>query len=256
MTDELPPLERLRAEFPAGTVGKLPKPFRKDAEKGTCRECGGYHGLPAVHLDFVGHAAVTDRFLNVDPEWNWEPFSLDQMGLPALDRDGNLWIRLTVCGVTRIGVGDGPSMKERIGDALRNAAMRFGVALSLWTKDELESGHSETKAVDPRTEALERMEQTARDVGHPDAIPEHFPGAEEIATIPEPGTGKPSPGNADPEMGKKIYALCKDNNRDPVAEATRILGFSVTNTQLLSTPDAAKVFNALSADGLKFKRKS
>ena len=31
-------------------------------------------------------------------------------------------------------------MKERIGDAIRNAAMRFGVALDLWSKEELESG--------------------------------------------------------------------------------------------------------------------
>lgn len=152
MTTDLAALEKLREEFPPGTVGVLPKPYKKDSPRGKCDECGGYHGLPAVHLDFVGHAAVTDRFLNVDPEWSWEPFSLDEKGLPALDRDGNLWIRLTICGVTRIGVGTGPSMKERIGDALRNAGMRFGVALSLWTKDELESGYSESKAAPQESE--------------------------------------------------------------------------------------------------------
>lgn len=137
--------DKLRAKFPKDTVGVLPKPFKKESPKGNCRECGGYHGLPAVHLDFVGHAAVTDRLLSVDPEWTWEPFAVGPDGLPALDRQGNLWIRLTVAGVTRIGIGDGTSLKETIGDAIRNAAMRFGVALSLWTKDELESGHAEDK---------------------------------------------------------------------------------------------------------------
>ena len=45
--------------------------------------------------------------------------------------------------LTRIGYGDagqkkgGDAMKERIGDALRNAAMRFGAALELWHKGEL-----------------------------------------------------------------------------------------------------------------------
>lgn len=112
--------ERLRAPFPRETIGKLPK--------------GG------VQLDYVGHAAVTDRLLSVDPEWNWEPMGTTPEGLPALDRDGNLWIRLTIHGHTRLGVGDGRSMKEKIGDALRNGAMRFGVALDLWSKDELESG--------------------------------------------------------------------------------------------------------------------
>ena len=110
----------LRKEFPKSAIGKLPK--------------GG------ALLDYVGHAAVTDRLLAVDPEWTWEPFATDAMGLPLEDRAGNLWIRLTVCGVTRIGVGDGKTAKEKIGDALRNASMRFGVALDLWSKEELEKG--------------------------------------------------------------------------------------------------------------------
>lgn len=55
-----------------------------------------------------------------------------------------MWIKLTVLGMTRLGYGDadgktGPSaMKERIGDALRNAGMRFGMALDLWHKGVLE----------------------------------------------------------------------------------------------------------------------
>lgn len=132
--------DQLRAPFPKDVVGILPKPYKRDSPKGQCRECGGYHGLPAVHLDYVGHAAVTDRLLSVDPEWSWEPMGRTPEGLPALDRDGNLWILLTVNGHTRPGVGDGSSMKERIGDAIRNGAMRFGVALDLWSKEELESG--------------------------------------------------------------------------------------------------------------------
>lgn len=121
MNDKIPEWhEQLRAPFPRETIGKLPK--------------GG------VQLDYVGHAAVTDRLLSVDPEWNWEPMGVTPEGLPALDREGNLWIRLTIHGHTRLGVGDGRSMKEKIGDALRNASMRFGVALDLWSKDELESG--------------------------------------------------------------------------------------------------------------------
>ena len=139
---------QLRAPFPATAIGKLPKPTRKDAQKGNCRECGGYHGLPAVHLDYVGHAATTDRLLAVDPAWTWEPLGTDDRGLPAPDAQGNLWIKLTICGVTRIGVGDGSSMKERIGDAIRNAAMRFGVALDLWSKEELEQSNGAVGALE------------------------------------------------------------------------------------------------------------
>ncbi len=127
----------LRKPFPPESVGQLPKPYKADSPKGNCNECGGYHGLPAVHLDYVGHAAVTDRLLTVDPWWSWEPMAFDQYGSPQMDRDNNLWIKLTVCGVTRLGVGDGKNMKERIGDAIRNASMRFGVGLDLWAKENL-----------------------------------------------------------------------------------------------------------------------
>jgi hypothetical protein len=121
-------LDTLRKPFAPSVIGKLPKKVKRD-DGSTYR----------VELDYVGHAAVTDRLLTADPQWSWEPMALDDQGLPLYDRGGGLWIKLTVCGVTRYGYGDGPDPKQRIGDAIRNAAMRFGVALDLWTKGELES---------------------------------------------------------------------------------------------------------------------
>jgi hypothetical protein len=109
---------KLRKPFPKESIGQLPK--------------GGQL------LDFVGHAATTDRLLTVDPTWTWRPFSLEEMqALPPKLRDAGLWIHLTVCGITRPGFGDGPDPKQCIGDAIRNAAMRFGVALDLWAKESL-----------------------------------------------------------------------------------------------------------------------
>lgn len=133
-------LRLLRAPFEPHQISKLPKPKSKDASKGWCDECHSYHGLPAVHLDYVGHAATTDRLLDADPMWSWEPMAYGPDGLPALDKQGGLWIRLTVNGVTRPGYGSaegktgGNAVKELIGDAIRNASMRFGVALELWHK--------------------------------------------------------------------------------------------------------------------------
>jgi hypothetical protein len=134
---------KLRAPFNPGQINKLPKPYKANSERAQCRECGGFHGMPAMHLDYVGHAALTDRLLEVDPEWSWEPVSMDQDGLPKFDNFGGLWIRLTIGGVTRLGYGDAAGknnangVKEAIGDALRNAGMRFGVALDLWHKGDL-----------------------------------------------------------------------------------------------------------------------
>ena len=137
-------LKKLRDPFAENQISVLPKPYKKDSEKGRCPECGGWHGLPAAHLKYVGHAALTDRLLDVDPLWTWEPLALDAEGLPMYDKNGGLWIKLTICGVTRLGYGNtenttdnGNAEKEIIGDALRNAAMRFGAALDLWHKGDL-----------------------------------------------------------------------------------------------------------------------
>lgn len=154
-------LAKLRAPFLPHHISKLPKPtkaqtetVRADFKKGIrCKECGSWHHPEVIHLDYVGHAALTDRLLDTDPEWSWEPMALRD-GLPAFDASGGLWIKLTVCGVSRLGYGHaatkpnvdpGSREKEIIGDALRNAAMRFGAALDLWHKGDLHAaGEDET----------------------------------------------------------------------------------------------------------------
>lgn len=146
-------LAKLREPFPPEQISKLPKPTVSNEEwkklpKGKCAVCGGYHATSnTIHLDYVGHAALTSRLIDADPGYTWEPFAVDDKGLPLFDaKDGGLWIRLTVCGVTRPGYGHakmntyadvGSREKEVIGDALRNAAMRFGAALDLWHKGDV-----------------------------------------------------------------------------------------------------------------------
>ncbi|MFM0141792.1 hypothetical protein [Paraburkholderia sp. RL18-085-BIA-A] len=142
-------LQRLREPFAEHQISTKPQPTKKDNPKGRCPECGGWHGLPAIHLSYVGHAALTDRLLECDEHWTWEPLSYGPDGLPMIDQSGGMWIKLTVCGLTRLGYGDaqgktGPdAMKERIGDALRNAAMRFGAALDLWHKGDLHGSQND-----------------------------------------------------------------------------------------------------------------
>jgi hypothetical protein len=167
-------LTALRKAFPPEYVGKLPRITCPACSKGQCGEhkkircadCGSWISERHIHLDYVGHADVTIRLLETDPEWDWQPKATDpdpdllkaaiESGSAEIvqavisnappkferDRNGNpvgLWIKLTVGGVTRLGVGSCPSSqndaeKVLIGDALRNAAMRFGVAVDLWAK--------------------------------------------------------------------------------------------------------------------------
>ena len=164
-------LDLLREPFPPHQISKLPKPTAKQTEevksdfkKGIrCQLCGAWHHKDVVHLDYVGHAALTDRLLDCDPMWNWEPVSFDDRGLPAMDANGGMWIKLTVCGQTRLGYGHpdgkkgGDAIKETIGDAMRNAAMRFGAALDLWHKGDLH-GDDDMEEPAPRQEPKPQLD--------------------------------------------------------------------------------------------------
>jgi hypothetical protein len=171
-------LDLLRVPFPEDQISKLPRVSCKacrdrnctnqDHRYIKCQVCKAWITSAHIHLDYVGHAEITDRLLNADPHWYWEPLAVDERGLPAFDRFGGLWIKLTVCGVTRLGYGDakgkepgGDAIKEAIGDALRNAAMRFGAGLDLWAKSDLHAREADAEQ-EPERPAQQQRQQQAR----------------------------------------------------------------------------------------------
>ena len=183
MDDVKKGLELLREPFPENQINKLPKGTKSqnqcpDSEKINCKLCGGWHHPRVIHLDYVGHAALTDRLLNADQLWSWEPLALHE-GLPAFDKTGGLWIKLTVCGHTRLGYGHAESSsykeigsreKEVIGDAIRNAAMRFGAALDLWHKGNLHEPEGAPTADHKKAadELIKKLQET-KTIPHKDA---------------------------------------------------------------------------------------
>ena len=113
-------------------------------------------------ISYLNHAIVTDRLIQVDPNWSWEPMGINLDGTPVIDGVGGLWIRLTLCESTRIGYGasdahqkGADAIKSAISDAIKNAAMRFGVALDLWAKE----APAETKPAPKATKELSTATQ-------------------------------------------------------------------------------------------------
>lgn len=165
-------------------------------------------------LDYVSHAWVTKRLLEIDPEWTWKPVAFDESGLPKFDENGGLWIELTVCGVTRYGYGE-PQGRDKfdlkkgaIGNALRNAAMRFGVALDLWAKESASSG---TKSF-ADSYAPKEPYKPENGLNEPLNPIEDDPWGEQ-----QPYTSGQRPGKTfaadlmtEPQR-KAIYAICKEN---------------------------------------------
>jgi hypothetical protein len=115
----------LREPFPKEQIGKLPATQKRP------------------ELDFVGHAAVTDRLNTVAPDWSYtidEAKRARYVDENGVEHDGAYWIRgtMTIGGVSRPEYGDGSDPKEAIGNFLRRAAMRFGVAIDLWSREDLQ----------------------------------------------------------------------------------------------------------------------
>ena len=96
-----------------------------------------------INLSYVSHAEITRILIDIDPLWNWQPVAW-QDGRPTTHEANGMvtmWATLTLLNKSLIGVGsvraDKPDYeKELVGDFLRNAAMRFGICLSLWSKQD------------------------------------------------------------------------------------------------------------------------
>ena len=111
----------LRKPFPAHLVSRLQKGSRTE--------------------DYVSHAAVVDRLNSVVPGWT--------MGKPdfIIDGDGHIsgvLCSMTIGSVTRWEIGDvdlrskpGAEAKLAMSDWIKRAAMRFGVGIDLWSKEDL-----------------------------------------------------------------------------------------------------------------------
>jgi hypothetical protein len=209
-------------------------------------------------LDFVGHADVTKMLIEIDPEWTWEPVAFDADGLPAYRVENGMahmagW--MTIHGVRRLGIGSVQAskpdlLKELASDYLRNASMRFGICLSLWTKQEWDDvAHTpssptptrpkpqpiqeddapppltdddykpspEEEPVFSKAEGLMKIREVTQKVGRSMPMSEvasHFKGSEfvEIADSAKPrGVKNPQEPASSAQVGK-LTALCINQN--------------------------------------------
>ena len=178
-------------------VGKLPKGGRE--------------------MSYVGHADITRILSEIDPMWTWEPCGWVN-GRPHIHVENGtatMWGHLYVHGKPMLGVGsvraDKPELdKELIGDFLRNASMRFGICLSLWTKSEWSDLGGQPPSPSPRKPPQKPAEKPVADI----AV---------ISTLP-----------VDPELVGRFVKACETAGLDheQVADKADVDLHNVTNEGL------------------------
>lgn len=246
-------------------------------------------------LDFVGHADVTKMLIEVDPEWTWEPVAFDADGLPAYRVENGMahmagW--LTIHGVRRLGIGsvmhNKPDLlKELVSDYLRNASMRFGICLSLWTKQEWDDvAHTPSapitrpvqskpapsyeevppptdadykedsdEAMFTKSEGLMKIREVTQKVGRTmpaSEIASHFQGSEfvEIADSAKPrGVKNPQEPASSAQVGK-LTALCINQNYtkpERLEMASQLAGRTIGDFKELRKGEASELISILIA---------
>lgn len=174
--------DALRKPFDKSQIGRLPATPKRPA------------------LDYVGHAAVTDRLRVAAPDWS---YTVDEM----FTMNDVCWIRgtMTIGDVSRVEYGDGKDPKEAIGNFIRRAAMRWGVAIDLWSREELES----SAGAGPNESAVGRS-----GAGETPAAPVDTAsgGGDELGAAPlgEEGAGQESPSPDVLMKTANFFDLCAD----------------------------------------------
>lgn len=118
----------------SSTWAELRKPFPPERVKTLEKRWTGRDGREKhLSLNYIDHPDVTDRLLAVDPVYETKVLSVftDERML----EDGcscGVHLALTIGGCTKEEYGNGKNLKEAMSDALKRAAMRYGVALDMW----------------------------------------------------------------------------------------------------------------------------
>lgn len=202
----------------------------------------GYIQRSGINLAYVSHAEITRILIEIDPMWNWQPAAWIE-GKPAIQESNGMatmWGSLTLLGKTLIGVGsvraDKPDYeKELVGDFLRNAAMRFGICLALWSKQDWDNPQSVKPVV--------RL--AAEKAAHPSA---QKPSQKRQEAITEAQTPTPTP--TSPVSGNKIGSLISDKQKGLISA----LGKEVADGHI--APILVELFNKSNLNTLTTKEGS
>lgn len=189
-----------------------------------------------IDLAYVSHSEITRILIEVDPAWYWEPLGIKD-GRPEIhvaNGVATMWGRLHLLGKTMLGVGSAKADKadldkELIGDFLRNASMRFGICLNLWSKQDHDDARTPFRPSAPAS--ADRVAET---------VAKAFGG-----TVQKPQAMRTGGGTLSEKQRNLIMKLVKEGNLEISEVSERVTGTAVGSVADLSSADASKIISDL-----------
>jgi hypothetical protein len=168
----------LKAPFPRDSLGVKVQSYSKDRTR-------------VMLVLYLQHTDVQDRLEQVDPAWTSEVTSEERAGDTVYVRT-----RLTLKGVSRENVGEGGDPKAAYSDALKRAAMLFGVGRYLYDSETVWADYDDSRdrfkqwSIEDYESALRRKPGASRTASAPAPAQRETPPAPPPAakeTAPAPG---------------------------------------------------------------------
>lgn len=148
--------EHLRKPFDPAQVGKLPRVTDKTSAETWCETCK-QKLKRHIHIDFVGHANVTDRLNHEAPDWAYTIDRIETVDGHILGVLGTMTIggkSIHEAGAVARQSDWGEELKLAVSDFIVRGAMRFGVGLDMWIKGDAATYENVGPPADEAEEAV------------------------------------------------------------------------------------------------------
>jgi len=175
---------------------------------------------PALAVTYIDARDVMDRLDDVVGMGEWAD-SYDV--LRAADKAWAVRCRLTLCGITKEDVGEGESPKEAFSDALKRAAVKFGVGRYLYSLPKMFADYdTEKNRFTP--EGMKKLEETyARAIAALRGAGNQPAEATVPVPHPRPNPVPPSPPAPKPPQ-PPVQAPSKNSSHAQIMELFKALG--------------------------------
>lgn len=235
----------------------LEEPFPRD--KVQMKSGGGRR----PDLPYISHGLVTERLTAVDPDWTsrqiathtYENRYTDQQGNPRVELHcAGVEIELCLKGVCRHEAG-GPQrieqfaleIKNAYSDALKRAAMRFGVALHMW-EDLLDAVGDDDYGNSPQN-AQKRPSEPRKAANPKSSTPAPTKSAAPAKSNAQPAkTTAPENGKITEAQNTEIWTLARKCQLEPAVIQQRSMKKYGREVAALMAHEAAAVIAFLTAD--------